>query len=123
LVANLGKLYGVRLDPDDPEDILTILAFALGGSAAGAAGEAGMKMGAKVAGMGAKQFFAKDVLATVKRVASKIGINILQRSIVKYTVPIASIGIGSSWNYLATRNVGRFAVRHFKQRAAAGSPP
>ena len=34
LVANLGKLYGVPLDPDDPEDILTILAFAVGGSVA-----------------------------------------------------------------------------------------
>ncbi len=34
LVANLGKLYDVPLNPDDPEDILTILAFALGGSTA-----------------------------------------------------------------------------------------
>src|SRR5207247_2383062 len=45
LVANLAKLYGVPLDPDDPEDILTILAFALGGSAADMAGKAGAKIG------------------------------------------------------------------------------
>jgi hypothetical protein len=30
LIANLGRLYGVPLDPDDPEDILTILTFAVG---------------------------------------------------------------------------------------------
>ena len=35
LLANLGKLYGVPLDPDDPEDILTILAFAVGGISGG----------------------------------------------------------------------------------------
>jgi uncharacterized protein (DUF697 family) len=123
LVANLGKLYGARLDPDDPEDILTILAFALGGAAADAAGKAGMKMGGRVAGLGAKKIFAKDVLATLKRVAAKVGVKILQRSVVKYTVPVVSIGIGSSWNYLATKNVGRIAAKHFKRRAAAGSSP
>jgi hypothetical protein len=44
LVANLGKLYGAPLDPDDPEDILTILAFALGGAVADAAGKAGLRL-------------------------------------------------------------------------------
>jgi uncharacterized protein (DUF697 family) len=119
LVANLGKLYGAPLDPDDPEDILTILAFALGGGAATAAGTAGMQVGGKAAGLGAKNLFAKDLLATLKKIASKVGVKILQRSIVKYTVPVASIGIGSSWNYLATRSVGRIAIIHFKQRVAA----
>jgi uncharacterized protein (DUF697 family) len=116
LVANLGKLYGAPLDPDDPEDILTILAFALGGSAADAAGKAGMNIGGKAAGLAAKSIFQKDVLAFVKRIASKVGVKLLQRSIVKYTMPIASIGIGTGWNYLATRTVGRIAIKHFKQR-------
>ena len=40
LIANLGKLYGVPLDPDDPEDVLTILAFAVGGGAAEFVGKA-----------------------------------------------------------------------------------
>lgn len=123
LVANLGKLYRAPLDPDDPEDILTIFAFALGGAAADAAGKAGMKMGGRAAGLGAKTIFAKDVLATMQKIAARVGVKILQRSIVKYTVPVASIGIGSGWNYLATRNVGRIAMRHFKQQAAARSPP
>jgi hypothetical protein len=68
--------------------------------------------------LGAKKIFAGDVLATLKRIAAKVAVKILQRSIMKYTVPVASIGIGSSWNYIATRNVGRIAVRHSKQRAA-----
>jgi len=117
LVANLGKLYGVPLDTDDPEDILTILAFALGGSAADVAGKFGMKVGGKIAGRGAKAVFKKQTLATLKRIASKIGIKILQRSIVKYTIPIASILIGSGWNYISTRAVAKIATKHFKQRA------
>ncbi len=118
LVANLGKLYGAPLDPDDPEDILTILAFALGGSVADAAGTGGMKIGGKIAGCAVKAVFSKDVLAFFKKIAAKVGVKILQRTIVKYTVPIASIGIGTGWNYLATRTVGQIAIKHFKKRIA-----
>ena len=121
LIANLGKLYGVQLDPDDPEDILTILAFAMGGGVAEEVGKAGMKIGGKLAGRVAKNIFSKDVLAFVKRIAAKLGIKILQRSIVLYTVPVVSIGIGVGWNHLTTRTVGRIAISHFKQRAAAAA--
>ncbi len=117
LVANLGKLYGVTLKPNDPEDILTILAFALGGKAADAAGIFGMKVGGKLAGGAAKNVFKKETLAALKKIAAKVGVKILQRSIVKYTIPIASIGIGSTWNYFSTKTVGKIAVKHFKQRA------
>lgn len=117
LVANLGKLYGVPLDPDDPEDILTILAFALGGSAAEAAGKFGMKVGGQLARHAAKGVFKKETLAALKRIAAKVGVKILQRSIVKYTIPIASIGIGTGWNYVSTRTVAKIAIKHFQQRA------
>jgi uncharacterized protein (DUF697 family) len=118
LVANLGKAYGVPLDPDDPEDILTILAFALGGSVADAAGKAGAKIGGRIGGRVAKTVISKDVLASLRRLAAKIGVKLLQRTIVKYVVPFVSIGIGTGWNYVATRSVGRMAIKHFKQRLA-----
>lgn len=117
LVANLGKLYGVPLDPNDPEDILTILAFALGGSAADTAGKFGMKVGGKLAGRAAKAVFKKETLAAFKRIAAKVGVKVLQRSIVKYTIPIASIVIGTGWNYASTRTVAKIAIKHFEQRA------
>jgi uncharacterized protein (DUF697 family) len=117
LVANLGKLYGVPLDPDDPEDILTILAFALGGSVADVAGKFGMKVGGKLVGRAAKAVFKKKILATLKRIAAKVGVKILQRSIIKYVIPIASIGIGTGWNYVSTKTVAKIAKKHFKKRA------
>lgn len=118
LVANLGKLYGVPLDPDDPEDILTIIAFAIGGSAAEAAGKAGVKIGGKLGGRAAKAIFSKELLATLKRVGAKAGIKILQRTIVQFAVPLVSIGIGLGWNYTATKAVSRLAIRHFQLRKA-----
>lgn len=118
LIANLGKVYGAPLHCDDPEDILTILAFALGGSAADAAGKAGMTVGRKLTRRAANTVFAKDGLAFIERIGVKLGIKIFQRTIVKYVNPVSSIGIGLGWNYLVTRTVGKTAIRHFKKRIA-----
>lgn len=118
LVVNIGKIYGAPLDPDDPEDILTILAFALGGSVAEAAGREGMKLGARFAGKTVRKVVQKDVLAALQRVAARAGVKILQRSIVKYAMPAASIGIGLGWNFLSTKAIGKTAIRHFEQRAS-----
>ncbi len=70
LVANLGKLYGAPLNPDDPEDILTIIAFALGGSAAETAGKFGMKVGGRIAKNAARE--SLKTLANLKHVAARL---------------------------------------------------
>lgn len=48
LIANIAKILEVPLDPDDPEDILLILAFAVGGGVSEAAAAAGMKIGGRL---------------------------------------------------------------------------
>jgi uncharacterized protein (DUF697 family) len=116
LVANLGKVFSIPLDPDDPEDILTILAFAVGGSVAEAAGKLGMKIGGRIAKDATRKYISKELLQTLKRVGAKLGVKILQRTIIKYVVPIASIGIGLGWNYLSTIAVGKIAKKHFIAR-------
>jgi uncharacterized protein (DUF697 family) len=116
MVACLGKLYDVPLDPDDPEDIVTILAFAIGGSAANAAGTAGMKMGGKVVARIAKSVVQKEALSALTGVAERIGIQMLARALVKYAVPVASIAIGMVMNYIATRGVGKLAKKHFQSQ-------
>lgn len=113
LVANIGKLYGISLDPDDPEDILTILAFALGGAVAEEAGRFGMKVGGRLAGVAVSGVIKKETLEALKRIGAKLGMKILQRTIVKYVVPLASVVIGTGWNYIATKSVGKIAKKHF----------
>jgi len=118
LVANMAKLYGVPLDLDDPEDILTILAFAVGGSVAEAAGKAGMKVGRKFTEQAIRRHVSRHVLEGIKSVGRKLGVRILQRTILKYALPLVSMGIGSSWNYTATKAVARIAKKHLLARAA-----
>lgn len=123
LVANVAKLYGVPLDPEDPEDILTILAFAAGGSVAEVAGKAGMKIGGRLTEKAVRRYVSKQVLVALKSVGRKLGIKILQRTIIKYAVPVASMAIGAGWNYVATRAVGRIAKKHFIASALKAPPP
>jgi len=116
LVANLGKVYGVPLDPEDPEDFQIILAYGIGGSVAEEAGRFGMKVGGRVAGNLVKKYLAKETLEALKKIFAKMGVKILQRTILKYVVPLASILVGSGWNYLTTKAVGKIARKHFLSR-------
>jgi uncharacterized protein (DUF697 family) len=116
LVANIARCTGVPLDPDDPEDILIIFGFAVGGSASEIAGKAGMKMGSHLSRAVIKGTIKKETLKKVQAIARKVGIKLLQRTIIKYAAPGVSIGIGATWNYLATRAIAKIAIRHFDER-------
>jgi len=116
LVANLAKLYDVPLDVDDPEDILTIFAFAIGGVISEGSGKAFMKAGGKATASFVKKTIRKEILANIKKLAEKIGIKILQRTIIKYAVPVVSIGIGATWNFASTKTVGKVAIKHFHDK-------
>lgn len=116
LVAEIAKIMKVPLNPEDPEDILTIFAFAVGGGAAEAAGKFGMKVGAKVTEKVIRATIKKETLAALKRVAAKLGQKLLQRTIIKYAVPVVSVFIGGGWNYISTKSVSRLARKHFEQR-------
>ena len=116
LVACLARLYGACLDPDDPEDILTIFAYAAGGVAAKAAGKAGMKVGGKVVTRVAKSVAQKEVMSALTRVSERVGIRILQRAAVKYSLPVASIGLGMVVNFFTMRTMGRIAKKHLEER-------
>jgi hypothetical protein len=115
LIANIAKLLDVPLDPDDPEDILLILQFAFGGVVAEQAG----KVAAKTAGAATRTFVKKQIsgktLALLKKQGAKLGLSILQRSIIKYAVPIVSSLVGGTWNYLTTAKVGGIAAKHFRK--------
>ena len=75
-----------------------------------------MKVGGKITEKAIRKHISRGVLKTMQKLGRKIGIKILQRTIIKYAVPVASMGIGSVWNYAATKTVARIAVKHFKKR-------
>jgi len=117
MVAGLARLYGVGLDAEDPEDVLTVFTFALGGSLAEQAGRLGMRVGARATRQMLERRMRRELFTPWKLVSERVGAKLVSRSLVKYAVPMASVGIGAAWNYATTRALGRLARKHFQQRA------
>lgn len=116
LVLDLSVVYDLQLDAEDPEDVLMIFGYALGVTPAGMLGK-GLQVAAGAATKGAvKKYISKSTLKAIQDFARRIGFKILQRTIIKYAVPVASAAIGSSYNYATTKSVGRIARVHLKNR-------
>jgi|SRR5580658_6685379 uncharacterized protein (DUF697 family) len=116
LVANLGVLYEVPLDVDDPEDIITILEFASGGAVRELLGKEVTKISGRLTKTAVRKYVAKEVLEALQRVARKIGYKLLQQTIISVVVPGVSIVVGALWNKRTTKIVGKKALKHFEER-------
>ena len=116
LVLDLSVVYDLQLDPDDPEDILMIFGYALGVTPTELLGK-GLQIAAGATTKGAiRKYISKGTLKAIQEFARRLGFKILQRTIIKYAVPLASAAVGSSYNYVTTQSVGRIAKAHFKNR-------
>lgn len=116
LVLDMTVVYDMPLDPDDPEDILMIFGYALGVAPAEILGK-----GVQVAAKGATEYAIKKYVSNSTRIAilnagKKIGVKILQGTIIKYGVPVISTAVGSSYNYIATKSLGAIAKAHIRNR-------
>jgi len=92
LILELSVVYDLQLDQDDPEDMLMIFCYAMGVAPVEMVGK-GLQM-----------------------VAPRIGIRILQKSILKNVIPFVSAGLGSSYNYVTTKSIGGIAKNQLKNR-------
>jgi len=116
LVLDLSVVYDLQLDLEDPEDVLMIFGYALGVTPTEMIGK-GLQI---AAGAGAKEavkkYISKGTLQALQDFARRLGFKVLQRTILKYAVPVASAAVGSSYNYATTKSVGRIAKAHLKNR-------
>ena len=116
LVLDLSVVYDLQLDEEDPEDVLMIFGYALGVTPTEMLGK-GLQVAAGAATKGAvKKYISKGTLKSLQDLARRLGFKILQRTILKYAVPMASAAVGSSYNYATTLSVGRIAKAHLKNR-------
>jgi tellurite resistance protein len=117
LVLDLAVVYDLQLDADDPEDILMIFGYALGIAPTELIGQ-GIQIATKAGTPRVvKKYVAKGTLKSVQNVSQKlIGKRILQRTIIKFVTPLASVVVGSSYNYVTTKSVGAIAKAHLKNR-------
>ncbi len=116
LVLDLSVVYDLQLDPDDPEDVLMVFGYALGIAPTELLGTAASKAAGGGAKTLVKKYVSKEVLRAIQDFARKLGFTILQRTIIKYAVPVASAAVGGGYNYIATRSIGRIAKAHFRNR-------
>lgn len=115
LIAELAHLYGVTLDPDDTDEVLSIVVLAAGGAAATDIRKYGIGIGASAARASVKRMFSDHRVSLLKLISAKTGKHMLRRSLLKNTLAVASIGIGAGSNYFAMKSIGRLATKHFQQ--------
>ncbi|WP_047864764.1 TerB family tellurite resistance protein [Rubrobacter aplysinae] len=116
LVLDLSVVYDLQLDPEDPEDVLMVFGYALGVAPTDLVGRGARKAAGHGTEWLIKKYISKGVLEAIQRFAKKLGLKILQRTIIKYTVPVASAAVGSTYNYITTKSMGEIAKAHFRNR-------
>jgi uncharacterized tellurite resistance protein B-like protein len=121
LVLDLAVLYDVEIDTEDPEDMLLVFGYALGVSPTGMMSKFAQKAAGHATKRAVRKYISKGVLQSVKSMGAKIGVKILQRTIIKFSVPAASAVVGSSFNYMTTKSIAKVAELHFSQRGATGA--
>jgi hypothetical protein len=117
LILDLSVVYDLRLDPEDPEDVLMVFGYALGVSPTemlGAAPRVATRAGTRSL---VKKYVSKHVLKAIQNFAKKLGFKVLQRTIIKYTVPWPRPPWAAATYYVATRRMGRIAKTHFRHRS------
>lgn len=116
LILDMSVLYDLQLDPEDPEDILMVFGYALGVAPADILGK-GLQVATRAGTTSTiKKVVSKGTLDAIQKFTQRLGFKILQRTIIKYAVPVASAAVGSGYNYVTTKSVGQIAKLHFKNR-------
>ncbi len=116
LVLDMATVYDLELDTEDPEDVLMIFGYALGIAPAQALGVGLSKVAGAATKRSVRKYVSKGTLDAVQKFGARIGVKILQKTIIKYAVPVASAVVGSTYNYVTTKSVGEIAKRHLKNR-------
>jgi len=87
------------------------------------AGKGAAKVGKSLTKAGVREYVSGEALKAIQQVARRLGVKLLQRTVLRYSLPIASVGIASTWNYWATKKVGHRAARQFASRAQLAVSP
>jgi len=117
LAYDIAVLYGVPLDLDDPEDLwkLIRIAFVIKGG----------ETGRSVVGKGVpallrpvlRRLYSPGTLAAARSVPV-VGKYLLQRNVIKFTIPAVGVPLSMAVNRWSTRSAGAYAATVFRREAA-----
>jgi uncharacterized tellurite resistance protein B-like protein len=119
LVLDLAILYNVKLDLNDPEDVMFVFQQALQIKSNEVAGKGVVQVGGELTKFVVKKTINKGTLKTVQKMGRAVGIKILQRTIIKFAVPVVSVGLAVSFNRATTASVAKSAKQTFRGKGKA----
>lgn len=116
LAHDIAVLYRIPLDLEDPEDLWKLIrvAFAIKGGEAGR--EAVGKGVPVVVRPIIKKIFSGSTLSAAKSLPV-VGKYLLQRNIIKFSIPAVGVPLSMAVNYWSTRAAGAQAVKIFRRDA------
>ncbi len=116
LAYDIAVLYGVPLNLDDPEDLWRLIRIAFVVKSGEMGTNAAMKAVPAFLRPAVKRIFSGATLAAVKELPV-VGKYLLQRNIVKFSVPGVSIPLSVAMNTWMTRTAGAHARHVFREEA------
>lgn len=117
LAHDIAVLYGVPLDLEDPEDLWKLIrvAFVIKGRETGR-GLVGKGVPALVRPV-LKMIYSQETMAAARSLPV-VGKYLLQRNVIKLTIPAVGVPLSMAINHWSIRSAGAYAVRLFGQEAA-----
>lgn len=116
LAYDIAVLYGVPLNLDDPEDLWRLIRIAFVVKSGEVGTNAAMKAVPSFLRPALKKVFSGATLAAAKELPV-VGKYLLQRNIVKFSVPGVSIPLSVAMNRWMTRTAGAHAKHVFREEA------
>lgn len=116
LAYDMSVIYGLPLDMDDSEDVWKLIRLAFGIRAGEVASNAALKGMPVVLRPLVKKIFSGSTLTAVKSIP-QVGGHLLQRNIVKFSIPGIGIPVSTAVNFWTTRTSGKYAQGVFRTEA------
>lgn len=117
LAYDLSILYEHPVDIDDPNDLLDLVKVAFGIKAGDTLQNAALKIAPEATRVGVKALASGSRLATLKALPV-IGKHLLQRNIIKFSIPLIAVPLSTGINYYSTGTIAKTAKHIYRRRAA-----
>jgi tellurite resistance protein len=116
LAYDIAVLYGVRIDPSDPEDLWKLIRVAFAIKGGELARDGVLKAVPVMMRPIIKKFYSGPVLAATKGLPI-VGKHLLQRNVIKIAIPAVGVPLAIGLNHWTTVIAGRHAQAVFRNEA------
>ncbi|MBF0280797.1 MAG: hypothetical protein HQM13_23595 [SAR324 cluster bacterium] len=117
LAYDISVLYEHPVNMEDPEDLYDLVKVAFGVKAGEMMGGSVSKAAPEVVRQGVKAVIKGPTLAYLKTLPL-VGKYLLQRNIIKFSIPVVAVPLAAGINYWSTGSVTRVARQVYRDKAA-----